>query len=94
VIVLWIPPEVAPVQVGCTKLCYFTVFQHLSLIFVPSHDKNFFSSRRMGLLVTLFMVLVNIFNFVTANAPKAEGLAAVETWVVSCKIHVFGILAE
>ena len=48
----------------------------------------------MALLVTLFLVLVNIFNSVTANAPKAEGLTAVETWVVSCIIHVFGVLAE
>ena len=39
---------------------------------------------RMALLVTLFLVLVNIFNSVTANAPKAEGLTAVETWVVMC----------
>ena len=36
---------------------------------------------RMALLVTLFLVLVNIFNSVTGNAPKAEGLTAVETWV-------------
>ena len=27
----------------------------------------------MALLVTLFLVLVNIFNSVTANSPKAEG---------------------
>ena len=82
-------------------------------------------SGRMALLVTLFLVLVNIFNSVTANSPKAEGsryyhlkqrvqwsssyypslltemmmaalkgLTAVETWVVSCIIHVFGVLAE
>ena len=37
---------------------------------------------RMALLVTLFLVLVNIFNSVTGNAPKAEGLTAVETWVI------------
>ena len=49
---------------------------------------------RMALLVTLFLVLVNIFNSVTGHAPKAEGLTAVETWVVSCIIHVFGVLAE
>ena len=48
----------------------------------------------MALLVTLFLVLVNIFNSVTGNAPKAEGLTAVETWVVSCIIHVFAVLAE
>ncbi len=48
----------------------------------------------MALLVTLFLVLVNIFNSVTANAPKAEGLTAVETWVVMCILHVFCVLTE
>ena len=28
---------------------------------------------RMALLVTLFLVLVNIFNNITTNTPKAEG---------------------
>ena len=28
---------------------------------------------RMALLITLFLVLVNIFNTVTSNTPKAEG---------------------
>ena len=32
-----------------------------------------FLSGRMALLVTLFLVLVNIFNTVTTNTPKAEG---------------------
>ena len=30
---------------------------------------------RMALLITLFLVLVNIFNSVTTNTPKAEGNA-------------------
>ena len=51
-------------------------------------------SGRMALLVTLFLVLVNIFNSVTANAPKSEGLTAVETWVVMCILHVFCVLSE
>ena len=29
---------------------------------------------RMALLITLFLVLVNIFNTVTTNTPKAEGI--------------------
>ena len=49
---------------------------------------------RMALLVTLFLVLVNIFNSVTANAPKSEGLTAVEFWVVMCILHVFCVLSE
>ena len=48
----------------------------------------------MALLVTLFLVLVNIFNSVTANAPKSEGLTAVEFWVVMCILHVFCVLSE
>ncbi|TRY73728.1 hypothetical protein TCAL_02532 [Tigriopus californicus] len=49
---------------------------------------------RMALLVTLFLVLVNIFTHVSDNAPKAEGLTAVETWVVMCILHVFCVLSE
>ena len=66
----------------------------LRAIWPPDSGLNKYVSGRMSLLVTLFLVLVNIFNFVSANAPKAEGLTAVETWVVSCIIHVFGVLAE
>ena len=33
---------------------------------------------RMALLITLFLVLVNIFNTVTTNTPKVEGKALVE----------------
>ena len=31
----------------------------------------------MTLLVTVFLVLVNIFNTITTNIPKAEGLTAI-----------------
>merc|ERR1719384_2871191 len=47
---------------------------------------------RMALLVTLFLVLVNIFNTVTTNTPKAEGLTAIEIWMLSCILFVFGAL--
>ena len=48
----------------------------------------------MALLVTLFLVLVNIFNNVTTNTPKAEGLTAIEAWMLACILFVFGALAE
>ena len=38
---------------------------------------------RMALLVTLFLVLVNIFNNITTNTPKAEGDL---TTVLPCQI--------
>ena len=49
---------------------------------------------RMALLVTLFLVLVNIFNTVTTNTPKAEGLTAIEAWMLACILFVFAALAE
>ncbi len=49
---------------------------------------------RMSLLVTLFLVLVNIFNTVTTNTPKAEGLTAIEAWMLACILFVFGALVE
>ena len=55
---------------------------------------SFFSAGRMALLVTLFLVLVNIFNNVTTNTPKAEGLTAIEAWMLACILFVFGALAE
>ena len=49
---------------------------------------------RMTLLVTLFLVLVNIFNAITSNMPKAEGLTAIEVWMLTCILFVFGALIE
>ena len=45
---------------------------------------------RMSLLITLFLVLINIFNNVTTNSPKAEGLTAIEIWMLACILFVFG----
>ena len=45
----------------------------------------------MALLITLFLVLVNIFNNVTTNSPKAEGLTAIEIWMLACILFVFGL---
>ena len=36
---------------------------------------------RMTLLVTVFLVLVNIFNTITTNIPKAEGLTGTYTYM-------------
>ena len=47
---------------------------------------------RMTLLITVFLVLVNIFNTITTNIPKAEGLTAIEAWVIVCVLFVFGAL--
>ena len=41
-------------------------------------------------MITLFLVLVNIFNNVTTNSPKAETLTAIEIWMLACILFVFG----
>ena len=51
-------------------------------------------SARMILLVTLFLALVNIFNTLTANTPKAEGPTAIAAWMFSCILFVFGTFIE
>ena len=47
---------------------------------------------RMALLITVFLVLVNIFNTITINIPKTEGLTAIETYLIICVLFVFGAL--
>ena len=47
---------------------------------------------RMAMLITVFLVLVNIFNTITTNIPKAEGLTAIETYIIACILFVFGAL--
>ena len=47
---------------------------------------------RMTLLVTLFLVLISIFNLVSTKSPKVEGFNALTAWIVSCIMFVFGAL--
>ena len=62
----------------------------------------------MTLLVTIFLVLINIFNNVTSNSPNVEGLTAISSnvrvistyndnvlsaWIITCILFVFGALA-
>lgn len=49
---------------------------------------------RMGLLVTLFLVLINIFNGVKAGSPQSTNLNAVDLYLLVCIFLVFGALAE
>ena len=47
---------------------------------------------RMALLVTLFLVVINIFINLTDNSPVSKGFNAASAWVFSCLIFVFGTL--
>jgi len=49
---------------------------------------------RMGLLVTLFLVLTNMFNSINASSPIVEGMTSIGIWLLSCIMFVFGAVSE
>ena len=49
---------------------------------------------RMTLLIIICLVLINMFNTIQSNSPTAEGITAIESWVIACIIFVFGALCE
>lgn len=49
---------------------------------------------RMGLLVTIFLVLINIFNGVKSDAPASSSLNAVDLYLIVCIGQVFLALVE
>merc|ERR1712079_801698 len=44
---------------------------------------------RMALLVTLFLVLINIFNTITNVSPNVEGMTAIASWMIACMFFFF-----
>ena len=91
-----------PLHIVYFNIGLFVVVSWISFVVPPEVIPG-----RMALLVTLFLVLVNIFNTVTTNTPKAEGiynfiqamalyifpgLTAIEMWMLSCILFVFGAL--
>ena len=65
----------------------FVLVSWISLLIPPENVPG-----RMALLITVFLVLVNIFNTITTNIPKAERLTAIETYIIACILFVFGAL--
>ena len=49
---------------------------------------------RMGMLVTVFLVLINIFIGVKNSSPVSNGLNAADIFLVTCLVWVFGALLE
>ena len=47
---------------------------------------------RMALLVTLFLVLINIFNTITNISQNTEAMTAIASWMIACMFFVFGAL--
>ena len=82
------------IQVGKTPLI-FILFRSSTLYssrqcLIFFHFAKFTFQGRMALLITLFLVLVNIFNAITTNSPKADGLNALQAWVIACIFFIFG----
>jgi len=67
----------------------FVVFSWLSHL-IPAEEVG----GRMSLLAILILLLVNIFNTISTNSPKAECLTALEVWMLSCLLFVSATLLE
>lgn len=67
----------------------FVVVSWVSFLISPSVVPG-----RMGLLVTLFLVLTNMFNSINASSPIVEGMTSIGIWLLSCLMFVFGAVAE
>merc|ERR1712106_873676 len=49
---------------------------------------------RIGLLVTLFLVLTNMFNTINTESPTVEGLTSISIWLLSCIVFVAAAVSE
>ena len=49
---------------------------------------------RMGLLITLSLVLVNLFVSITTHSPNTKSLTSISTWGLACIIFVQGAVLE
>merc|ERR1719411_1243575 len=69
--------------------CMFVVVSWVSFLIKPEVVPG-----RMAMLVTLFLVLINIFNSVRERAPISSKLNAIDLYLVVCIFLVFGALME
>ena len=67
----------------------FVIVSWLSFIIKPEVVPG-----RIALLVTTFLVLVNVFNSAKSQAPVSKYLNAIDVYLVGCIIHVFVALIE
>ena len=81
----------------------FNIFRYLYIYYLPSGLFVVVSwvsflippevvPGRMALLVTLFLVLTNIFNTINNLSPNVEGMNAMASWMIACMFFVFGAL--
>ena len=46
----------------------------------------------MGLLITIFLIITNIYNSV--NAPKSRGLSFIEIWIIGIDFQILGAILQ
>ena len=70
--------------ISCTRNSRAPAFPEVFYVLLtrPKATSKFFSFQ------------VNIFNTTTTNSPKADGLNAMQSWVICCIFFVFGALFE
>ena len=73
---------------------YLTTFMFVVVSWASFIIKPEVVPGRMGVLVTIFLVLINIFNNVKANAPVSMSLNAVDLYLIVCIFIVFLALVE
>ena len=69
--------------------CMFVVVSWVSFIIKPKLVPG-----RMTLLITIFLVLINILNEIRSTAPSSKNLHAVDLYLIICILHLFGVMAE
>ncbi|TRY77326.1 hypothetical protein TCAL_06961 [Tigriopus californicus] len=79
------------------KLKYLSIYFLPSGLFVVVSWVSFLIppdqvAGRMSMLITLFLVLVNIFGNITSTMPNTEGVTAISGWMIVCIFFVFGAL--
>ena len=67
------------------------LFLFLKISFVIPQDVV---PGRIALLITIFLVMINIFITVTAKSPHTESLTNISTWIITCIIFVYSALVE
>jgi hypothetical protein len=46
----------------------------------------------MTLLVTLFLVMINIFNNISTASPLTDGITLIMSWILICLLFIFAAL--
>ena len=57
-------------------------------------EKLLFPSGRIALIITTFLVLVNIANTVFSSSPTADTINPIQVWILACIVFVFITVIE